>query len=294
MGFLHVSLTQLGTSGSKGGRPRKTSSQSLRNKVLWSAWALAEGGEDLLIKRHRLHRASQQNSFGLRADEVSHLRAGELGLSESRLQTLQKIHPSISTVMAWPFALLSLSRLTKKEVRQTMAPFLVKQKYISVYDFGADQSPPDAPATDHAIAYRDMERLYERGDPMGFFALVEVYRSSALGRDTDRQWIAAHYMIKALPGFCRHPAVRAHADAAIQQTKALLKLLPETCWPIAVDDGILHEQILSAEYIPSRIARIKRAKLGEFIAAPKDPFVHHRLIVCDEDESPALPSLGLP
>lgn len=294
MGFLRDCLTQLAASGSKGGRPRKTPSEMLRNKVLWSAWVLAEGGEDLLIRRHRLHRTSDQDGLGLRTDEISRLREGELGFSKSRLRMLKRIHPSLGAVMAWPFALLSPSEVGKKALQRTMAPFLMKGDYFSFYAFGANEAPPEAYATNEAIAYQDMERLYERGDPMGFFALVEVYRSKALKRETDRQWIAAHYMIRALPGFCRHPAVRAHADAAIQQTKELLKLLPDSCWPIAVNEGILHEQILSAEHIPSRIARINRAKLGEFIAPPKEPFVHHRLIVCEEDESPAFPSFGLP
>jgi len=306
MGFL-LDATRLVSSQPKGGRPKKDRSTILHGKILWSAWVAAEGGEDKLIRRHGLTRAQNADGFGLRADELGLLRNGRLSLSPGRLAALGKMHPTVGQVISWPFALLTSGPLSAGTLRKLMAPFIQgdssflewdspvirANSRFRTYRFG---SPHDQVCcgSEGGIVYHDLERLYERGDPMGFFAIVEAFRSKALNRDTDSQWITAHWMIKALPGLCRHSAAKPHSAEVIALTNALLRHLPDTCWPIQIDEHILHSQIAAALHVPSRNARDRAAALGKTVPEPLEPFVHHKLIHCDEMEAPALPSFALP
>lgn len=273
------------------GRPRRDAVIELHGKMIWTAWTYMEGSECALIDRHGIRGGHQTDGLGLRADELSALRSGRHSLSESRCKQLIAYHPDLLPVLSWPMALLSEGVILGDALSKIMAPFLRDGSFFKTYQF-----PGDSEATRLAlratVSRHDRERLYERGDPFGFFALVETFRTKGLERDTDAQWFAARYMIKALPGLCRHPAAKPYSMDIIARTKFLLRMLPDTCWPIRINEEIIYRQIGSDSHEPSRLTRLEEKTLGNDIEAPEEPFFHHRLASCDEASEPILPSLA--
>ncbi|WP_369943128.1 hypothetical protein [Xanthomonas medicagonis] len=292
MGFLHDADAYVGRKPSgSGGRPAKSRIEILHARIVWEVWSILEGGENAISDRHSLNRSKRVDSLGLRQDEIVRLREGKLTLSASRREQLKMIHPGLAPVMAWPMGLLSPTTIQTRRLEELIAPFLTKGPAFPTYAF-PDDPLSDRPRSKGLISYQDSERLYERGDPMGFFALVETYRARALERDTDAQWFAALYMISALPGLCRHPAVKPHAAAVIHQTKYLLRFLPDACWPIRLNENVIYQQIASPVYEPSRVERINRAKRGDPVPEPDAPYIHYRLVRCHSRQSPIIPSLA--
>jgi hypothetical protein len=117
----------------------------------------------------------------------------------------------------------------------------------------------------------DFERLYERGDAFGFLGLVASYRIAHLSKSVDSQWLAATYMVMALPGFCRSPNVREHWKLVTAITQDLLQLLPDCVMPIHMDIDILRDQIFALTHEPCRSLREQRKRSGMPVAPPENP-----------------------
>jgi hypothetical protein len=284
MGALHDAFADLPGRG----RPKRDPNDcdTLHAKIVWTAWTLAEGGEDSLQARYLLKRVRQDDPLALRSDEINHYRDGSRTLSRARQERLVARHPTIEPVLRWPLGLLSLRRQNLRTIEASIRPFLVDQWPAPLYDFPGDDAERYE-ANRGWISYLDLERLYERGDAYGFLALAAAYRGYCLTQHGSQR-TAACYLIKALPGFCRHPCVRPHAKQAIALTRELLRLLPDFSFRLEVDNNVLWHQINNVVHQPCRVLRLIAAESGQVIEEPAEPFVPYTYRRCRPGEEPLL------
>lgn len=296
MGMLHDALTLLERSQQPlGGRPRRDPTATLHAKIIWSAWVYAEGGEGLIRDRFMLRRSGVDSGLSIRSDEIAAYRQGARSFSRARTEQLVALYPALGPIIEWPTMLLSAQELSAQRIEELMRPYRVEPTWPDLdpyaqYLFPGDKDSERAPVS-RRLASRDLERLFERGDPYGFFAIAEAYRSYHLDRSYDNQWFAARYLIRALPAFCRHPFVRPHAGLAISLVKRLLILLPDTSFRIRIDDQTLWRQIEATVHEPCRELRLEARTGRHLIDEPAEPIVHYKYVRCDASEAPVLPSL---
>lgn len=287
MGALRDSLNRLNQP--QRGRPRRDPAAALHAKIVMSAWIHAEGGKGT-IGGCTSRRKGPEDELDMRSDEISAYLRGKRSFSKSRLRQLAQRHPSLAPVIDWPISLLSERELSARQISRLMGPYLVGPPRIPGYQFPGDDASARAPVRSYT-AFRDLERLFERGDAYGFLAIVESYRSYHLDRLQDDQWFAARYMVRALPAFCRHPFVRDHADDAIKLAKRLLVLLPDTSFRIKVDDHLLRRQIEAVSHEPCRALQFLPGSQARIMDEPQDPVIHYKYVRCRPGEGPILPSL---
>lgn len=288
MGEFHDAVAALESlDQQRRGRPKRDPSDRLQGKIVWTAWILAEGGESSLRARYLLSRIGQEDALAMRSDEINLYRKGSRSLSRSRQALLVKAHPRLASVLGWPLRLLSPQGMTLRTLDASMRPFLVDGFPSPLYVFPGDEAGPRV-ANRRLISYLDLERLYERGDAYGFFAIAAAYRMFHLKRLHDSQWTAARYLIKALPGLCREAYVRPHAEDAVALTKALLVLLPDTSFRIEVDEEVLWQQIAGVDHQPCRQLRLAAADEGRTLEEPADPIVPYAYRRCKPGEVPLM------
>lgn len=272
------------------GRAKRGPSDALHAKILWSAWVHAEGGEDTIRDRYTLGRNAVESDLSIRSDEIHLYREGKRSFSPPRLKQLVRLHPSLECIANWPLRLLSPRKLSSKQLEHLINPYLLGSEYFPGYEFPGDRESKREPLR-RCTSYRDLERLFERGDTYGFFATAEAYRGYHLEHRPDSQWFTARYMIRSLPGFCRHPFVRPHAEDAVSLVKHLLKLLPDTSFRIRIDDSMLWHQIDAEIHEPSHEIRTAARTDGRVIEEPADPVIHYKYVRCRPSEAPLFPSL---
>jgi hypothetical protein len=223
----------------------------------------------------------------MRSDELSCYRDGSRTLSRARQKRLVARHPAVGPILNWPLGLLSLKNMGLRKVEASIRPFLIDGWPSPLYDFPGDDAERYA-ANRQWIPHLDLERLYERGDACGFIAIAAAYRVYHLKRQLNDQRHAARYLIKALPGFCRHPCVRPHAEQAIALAKELLRLLPDFSFRLKVDNDVLWQQINNVVHQPCRVLRLIAAKSGQVIEEPAEPFVLYTYRRCRSGEEPLM------
>ncbi len=270
------------------GRPVPSESLRLRDRILWTAWSLAEGGEQILRRRYVVSRETADGPLAMRADEFDAYRQGRRSISSTRLRHLLSLHPSLREVALWPTVLLDRRPTTKRAIEAWLARFRIAPSLVGVPRY----LYPDGTFSDqenrNPVSEDDLERLYERGDAYGFFALLAAYRLYHLERRSDRQWYAGRYLIRALPGICREPCVQPHSELLIAITLDLLALLPDTSVPIAVDTKLITQQIHDPFFEPCRALRLQAREHGEIAPDPRDPIVPLRYEACASEEAPLL------
>jgi hypothetical protein len=268
----------------KRGRPQRSASKRLHDKIIWSAWTIAEGGDPLLRTRLLLRRGGRDDPLSMRSDAFNQYRRGERSLSRSKLECLIARHPALATVVGWPMHLFDLHPLAQSQIHASMEAFVVEEEILPfhppyvVYRFHNDDARPFAPNR-FPVPYLCCQYLYERGDAYGFLAIAAAFRLHHLRGDANGLWDAGRYLVKALPGFCREPSVRPHADDAVALTENLLRLIPYSCRPLQIDQEILGQQINSMHHQPCRELRLEATKAGLQRDEPADPIISFRSVV---------------
>jgi len=288
MGELHEACQALESMQcSNIGRPASDASDWLHSKILWNTWALVEGGEEELRARYVLRRDSLDGPLMMRSDEFSAYRKGLRSLSVKRRTHLALHHPQFGEVIKWPLAALSHREWDMRTIVGWSRPFTCSSGLLGDrYSFPGDETSTEenrVPVT----AY-DLDRFYQRGDIYGFLMLACAYRLFHLQRLADRQWYAANYLIRALPGACRDPRVRPYADELIILAKQLLRLLPDTSFPIHVDDRVIRSQIHADVHEPSYLMRRAAERRGVHIPEPVSPVIPYRYQKCAAHQRPLL------
>lgn len=288
MGELHEACQALqAMQCSNLGRPASDASDRLHSRILWNTWSLVEGGEEELRARYVLRRQSLDGALMMRSDEFSAYRQGLRSLSLRRRKHLALQHPQLEAVLKWPFAALSHREWDMRTVVGWNRLFTSSAGLLGVrYSF-----PGDTASTDEnrlpVMAY-GLDGLYQRGDIYGFLMLACAYRLFHLQRLADRQWYAASHMIRALSGACRDPRVRPYAHELITQTKQLLRLLPDTSFPIHVNDDVIWDQIRNDVHEPSYLMRRAAERRGVHIPEPVSPIISYRYQKCAPHQQPLL------
>lgn len=270
------------------GRPVPSEGLRLRDRILWTAWSLAEGGEHSLRRRYVVSRETADGPLMMRADEFDAYRQGRRSISSTRLRHLVSLHPSLVEIALWPTALLDRRPTTKRAIEAWLTRYRIAPSLVGVPRYLYPVGTLSGQENRNPVTEDDLERLYERGDAYGFFALLAAYRLYHLERRSDRQWYAGRYLIRALPGICREPCVQPHSETLIAITERLLTLLPDTSVPIAVDTKIITEQVHDPSFEPCRGLRLRARERGEIVPQPRDPIVPLRYEVCTAEGAPLL------
>ncbi|MGO4259752.1 hypothetical protein [Lysobacter sp. TAB13] len=264
------------------GRPRRSESDVLHARIIWTAWENAEGGQQLMRSRYLMRRGSEDSPLVMRSDEYRQHQDGVKSLSRLRLQALLARHPHLANLIDWPIGLLDLSKGHRPIHRAWFKRYT--EKYADEFiPFDIYRFPDGTSCTTS-----DKEALYERGDAYGFLGLLIAYRNSHQEHRVDSQWFTATWLIRALPAFCRDSSVRPHARKVIELTMKLLILLPDTCFRIRVTEKILWDQINGITHEPSRRKRLAAAQDDHQIPEPIDPIVPYRYQRCRTDQVPIL------
>lgn len=280
MGELHEACQALqAMQCSNLGRPAADASARLHSRILWNIWTLVEGGEEELRARYVLRRDSLDGPLMMRSDEFSAYRQGLRSLSLKRREHLALHHPQLEEALKWPLAALSHREWDMRTVVGWNRLFACSAGLLGDrYSFPGDEASTEENRVP-VMAY-DLDRLYQRGDIYGFLMLACAYRLFHLQRLADRQWYAANYLIRALPGACRDPRVRPCAHELIILTKQLLRLLPDTSFPIHVDDSVISSQIQAAVHEPCYLMRRAAERHGIHIPEPVSPVIPYRYRRC--------------
>lgn len=288
MGELHEACQALqAMQCSNLGRPASDATDRLHSRILWNTWSLVEGGEEELRARYVLRRQSLDGPLMMRSDEFSAYRQGLRSLSLRRRKHLALQHPQLEEVLKWPVAALSHRDWDMRTVVGWHSLFASSAGLFGDrYSFPGDKTSTDENRMP-VMAY-DLDGLYQRGDIYGFLMLACVYRLFHLQRLADRQWYAANHMIRALPGACRDPRVRPYAHELIMLTKQLLRLLPDTSFPVRVNDSVLWSQIQDDIHEPSYLMRRAAERRGVHIPEPVSPVIPYRYQRCASHQQPLL------
>lgn len=269
------------------GRPVSDGSDRLHSRILWNTWSLVEGGEEALKERYVLRRQSQDGPLMMRSDEFSAYRQGLRSLSLKRRKHLAQLHPQLEEVLKWPVAALSQRDLGSRTLASWHRLYASSDGLLGErYRFPGDEANADE--NRQPILLHDLDALYERGDIYGFLMLTCSYRLFHLQRLADRQWYAANYLIRALPGACRDPRLRPYAHDLITQTKQLLVLLPDTSFPVHVNESVIWKQIQDDVHEPSYLMRRAAEKRGVRIPEPVSPVISYRYQQCASHQQPLL------
>lgn len=288
MGELHEACQALqAIQCSNLGRPASDASDRLHSRILWNTWSLVEGGEEELRARYVLRRQSLDGPLMMRSDEFSAYRQGLRSLCLRRRKQLALQHPQLGEVLKWPLVALSHRESDMRTLVGWNRLFMSSAGLLGdVYSFPGDETSTDENRVP-VLAY-DLDRLYQRGDIYGFLMLACAYRLFHLQRLADRQWYAANYLIRALPGACRDPRVRPYAHELIMLTKQLLCLLPDTSFPVHVNDSVIWSQIQADIHEPSYLMRRAAERRGVHIPEPVSPVIPYRYQKCAPHQQPLL------
>lgn len=287
MGDLYELLEDCRPHGKGPGRPARHPSTVLHNRILWDAWCSAEGGEDALRACRVFRRGSQDGPLMMRSDEFEAYRAGTRTLSRARLSAICFQHSELADLAKWPIGVFNVHRISRDVLNRWHDQYVADPHPCwGRYTFPLDSTSSEPKSS--SVLLRHEEGLYERGDIYGFLVLACIYRIHHADRLADRQWHTARQLIRALPGACRDANVRPHAHALIALTKALLILLPDSCFPIRIDDDLLWEQIKAPVHEPCYEKRRAAARRGQILSEPAPPWVPYTYRRCRRDEEPVL------
>ena len=82
--------------------------------------------------------------------------------------------------------------------------------------------------------------------------------------------------------------MRPYAHELITQTKQLLRLLPDTSFPIHVNDDVIWDQIRNDVHEPSYLMRRAAERRGVHIPEPVSPIISYRYQKCAPHQQPLL------
>lgn len=291
MGELHDLLLDFRLHRPQGGRPEVHLCKKVHNRLLWDAWCRLEGGEEELRARRVFRNGSPDGPLMMRNDEFSAYRTGSRSMSRARSDALSEEYPALADVLRWPLGAFNTHRISRSELLRWHDRYVQNaHPGWGRYAFPGDATSQDARR--RPVVLQDVQGLYERGDIYGFLTLVCIFRLHHVDRLADRQWQSARQLIRALPGACRDDRVRPYADILIALTKDLLILLPDSSFPVQVDDEEVWRQIRSPIHEPCYDVRRIAASMGSYIPEPPPPWVPFTYGKCRRDQEPMLHSRG--
>lgn len=289
MGNFFETIQTLESGKAGHGRPHYDAVDDLIAELQWAAFCHSAGSEEMLMRHHSDTTTSSSETLVFRKDELEAYRTRHHHMSYSTLQRIGERYVDLQAFFQLPLRLLSTRRVSKHTVLQLMRPYLLRRaSFTDAYQWDFPDDMGGTSLNRQLVQSDNYEGLYERGDMFGFMGLVASFRLAHVLKETDEQWLAAHYMIMALPGFCREAFIRPHWQSVLSATRNLLRLLPDCVMPIQPNLRELSFQIFAQDYEPCSARRRLQAREGICLRAPEVPVHSIVCTQCKRDQEPLM------